>query len=399
MPSLVFITLALICGGIGFLVSRTRAETNIEESAAAQVEKERKPSDEQEIKWEDVSQTDLVSLEIGYGLIPMVNSETGSQLLTRVKGVRKKLSTELGFLVQPVRIRDNLDLDPNAYHLLVNGVIRGRGDSYVGKELAINPGHITTPMDGIATKEPAFGLDAYWIDPSQRDYAKTLGYTVVDAPTAIATHLNNLLYTAAPELLGHDEVQQLLDKTAERSPKLIENLLPSKLSLAAITRILQNLLRDGVPIRDMRTILAVLNEESGKIQDPDELTALVRPKLGRMIVQSLVEMSQEMSVMTLDPQLEQMLHNAVQQSHQTKTLTIDPELAEALFRSMREEAHKIEDQGNPAILVVSPAVRPWLANLARPRIPDLTVLSYTEIPEDQAVKVVATVSAQIEQAV
>ena len=399
MPSLVFITLALICGGIGFLVSRTRAETNIEESAAAQVEKERKPSDEQEIKWEDVSQTDLVSLEIGYGLIPMVNSETGSQLLTRVKGVRKKLSTELGFLVQPVRIRDNLDLDPNAYHLLVNGVIRGRGDSYVGKELAINPGHITTPMDGISTKEPAFGLDAYWIDPSQRDYAKTLGYTVVDAPTAIATHLNNLLYTAAPELLGHDEVQQLLDKTAERSPKLIENLLPSKLSLAAITRILQNLLRDGVPIRDMRTILAVLNEESGKIQDPDELTALVRPKLGRMIVQSLVEMSQEMSVMTLDPQLEQMLHNAVQQSHQTKTLTIDPELAEALFRSMREEAHKIEDQGNPAILVVSPAVRPWLANLARPRIPDLTVLSYTEIPEDQAVKVVATVSAQIEQAV
>ena len=340
---------------------------------------------------------DLVSLEIGYGLIPLVNTETGGQLLTRVKGVRKKLSTELGFLVQPIRIRDNLDLEPNTYLLMVNGVVRGRGESHAGKALAINPGHVSTPLEGIATKEPAFGLDAYWIEPSQRDLARTLGYTVVDAPTAIATHLNSILYQAAPELLGHDEAQQLLDKTAERSPKLIENLVPNKLSLASVTRVLQNLLRDGVPIRDMRTILEVLNEEGAKIQDPDELTALVRPKLGRMIVQSLVDMTEEMPVMTLDPQLEQMLHNAVQQSHQTKTLTIDPELAENLFRSMRQESQKIEEEGKPAILVVSPAVRPWLANLARPRIPDLTVLSYTEIPEDQAVNVVATVTAQVGQ--
>ena len=280
---------------------------------------------------------------------------------------------------------------------MVNGVVRGRGESHAGKELAINPGHVSTPLEGIATKEPAFGLEAYWIEPSQRDYARTLGYTVVDAPTAIATHLNSILYQAAPELLGHDEVQQLLDKTAERSPKLIENLVPNKLSLATVTRVLQNLLRDGVSIRDMRTILEVLNEEGAKIQDPDELTALVRPKLGRMIVQSLVDMTEEMPVITLDPQLEQMLHNAVQQSHQTKTLTIDPELAESLFRSMRQETQKIEEQGKPAILVVSPAVRAWLANLARPRIPDLTVLSYTEIPEDQAVNVIATVTAQVGQ--
>ncbi len=396
MPSMVFIGLALLSGAIGILVIRARGQVS-DDAEAAKVERESAKPEEQEIQWDDVSQVDLVSLEIGYGLIPLVNTETGGQLLTRVKGVRKKLSTELGFLVQPVRIRDNLDLEPNTYHLLVNGVIRGRGQSHAGKDLAINPGHITTPLEGIATKEPAFGLDAFWIDPSQRDYARTLGYTVVDAPTAIATHLNSLLYNAAPELLGHDEVQQLLDKTAERSPKLVENLTPSKLPLATITRILQNLLRDGVPIRDMRTILEVLNEEGSKIQDPDELTALVRPKLGRLIVQSLVDMSESMAVMTLDPQLEQMLHNAVQQSHQTKTLTIDPELAENLFRSMREESQKIEDDGKPAILVVSPVVRPWLANLARPRIPDLTVLSYTEIPEDQAVSVVATVTAQVNQ--
>ena len=396
MPSMVFIVLALLCMGVAFLVYRFGDGLTPAEETQAQVEREASETSEQEINWEDVSQVDLISLEIGYGLIPLVNTETGGQLLTRVKGVRKKLSTELGFLISPVRIRDNLDLEPNSYHLLVNGVIRGRGESHAGKDLAINPGHITTPLDGIATKEPAFGLDAYWIEPSQRDYARTLGYTVVDAPTAVATHLNSLLYQAAPELLGHDEVQQLLDKTAERSPKLVENLVPSKISLASITRILQNLLKDGVPIRDMRTILEVLNEEGGRIQDPDELTALVRPKLGRMIVQSLVDMSEEMPVMTLEPSLEQMLHNAVQQSHQSKTLTLDPELAESLFRSMREQAHNIEDQGKPAILVVSPAIRPWLANLARPRIPDLTVLSYTEIPEDQAVNVIATVTAQVE---
>lgn len=396
MPSMVFIILALLCMGVAFLVYRFGDQIAQTEEAQAQVERETSETSEQEINWEDVSQVDLISLEIGYGLIPLVNTETGGQLLTRVKGVRKKLSTELGFLISPVRIRDNLDLEPNSYHLLVNGVIRGRGESHAGKDLAINPGHITTPLDGIATKEPAFGLDAYWIEPSQRDYARTLGYTVVDAPTAVATHLNSLLYQAAPELLGHDEVQQLLDKTAERSPKLVENLVPSKVSLASITRILQNLLKDGVPIRDMRTILEVLNEEGGRIQDPDELTALVRPKLGRMIVQSLVDMSEEMPVMTLEPSLEQMLHNAVQQSHQSKTLTLDPELAESLFRSMREQAHNIEDQGKPAILVVSPAIRPWLANLARPRIPDLTVLSYTEIPEDQAVNVIATVTAQVD---
>ena len=397
MPSTVFISLALVSGGIGFWVQRLRKDESLDQIAKEQTATTQSSVEEQDVQWEDVSQVDLISLEIGYGLIPLVNTETGGQLLSRVKGVRKKLSTELGFLIQPVRIRDNLDLEPNTYHLLVNGVLRGRGQSYSGKELAINPGHITTPIDGIATKEPAFGLDAVWIEPSQRDRARTLGYTVVDPPTAIATHLNSLLYGTASELLGHDEVQQILDKTADRSPKLVENLVPGKLSLAVITRTLQNLLRDGVPIRDMRTILEVLNEEGGKTQDPDDLTAMIRPKLGRMIVQSLVDISDDMPVMTLEPQLEQMLHNAVQQSQQSKTLTIDPELAEALFKSMRIEVQKIEDQGQPAILVVSPMIRPWLSNLVRPRIQDLTVLSYTEIPEDQSVNVVATISAQIEE--
>ena len=397
MPSAVFISLAAVSAGIGALVYRLRLNERTSQLSQNSAITPSTSLEDQDVRWEDVGQVDLISLDIGYGLIPLVNTETGGQLLSRVKGVRKKLSTELGFLIQPVRIRDNLDLEPNTYHLLVNGVLRGRGQSYSGKELAINPGHITVPIEGIATKEPAFGLDAVWIEPSQRDRARTLGYTVVDPPTAIATHLNSLLYGTASELLGHDEVQQILDKTAERSPKLVENLVPAKLSLATITRTLQNLLRDGVPIRDMRTILEVLNEEGGKTQDPDDLTALIRPKLGRMIVQSLVDISDDMPVMTLEPQLEQMLHNAVQQSQQSKTLTIDPELAEALFKSMRAEVQKIEDRGQPAILVVSPIIRPWLSNLVRPRIPDLTVLSYTEIPEDQSVNVVATITAQVEE--
>lgn len=397
MPSTVFISLAAVSAGIGAIVYRLRLNERTNQLTQDSSIKPSTSLEEQDVRWEDVGQVDLISLDIGYGLIPLVNTETGGQLLSRVKGVRKKLSTELGFLIQPVRIRDNLDLEPNTYHLLVNGVLRGRGQSYSGKELAINPGHITVPIEGIATKEPAFGLDAVWIEPSQRDRARTLGYTVVDPPTAIATHLNSLLYGTASELLGHDEVQQILDKTAERSPKLVENLVPAKLSLATVTRTLQNLLRDGVPIRDMRTILEVLNEEGGKTQDPDDLTALIRPKLGRMIVQSLVDISDDMPVMTLEPQLEQMLHNAVQQSQQSKTLTIDPELAEALFKSMRAEVQKIEDRGQPAILVVSPIIRPWLSNLVRPRIPDLTVLSYTEIPEDQSVNVVATITAQVEE--
>jgi flagellar biosynthesis protein FlhA len=397
MPSAVFISLAAVSAGVGAIVYRLRLNERTNQLTQDSSITPSTSLEEQDVRWEDVGQVDLISLDIGYGLIPLVNTETGGQLLSRVKGVRKKLSTELGFLIQPVRIRDNLDLEPNTYHLLVNGVLRGRGQSYSGKELAINPGHITVPIEGIATKEPAFGLDAVWIEPSQRDRARTLGYTVVDPPTAIATHLNSLLYGTASELLGHDEVQQILDKTAERSPKLVENLVPAKLSLATVTRTLQNLLRDGVPIRDMRTILEVLNEEGGKTQDPDDLTALIRPKLGRMIVQSLVDISDDMPVMTLEPQLEQMLHNAVQQSQQSKTLTIDPELAEALFKSMRAEVQKIEDRGQPAILVVSPIIRPWLSNLVRPRIPDLTVLSYTEIPEDQSVNVVATITAQVEE--
>lgn len=366
-----------------------KRELNVTLDAAAS---EKENANREELGWDDVDQVDLVGLDIGYGLIPLVNPDTGGQLLSRVKGVRKKLSAELGFLIQPIRIRDNLDLAPDVYHIVMNGVVRGKGEIKVGREMAINPGQVHGEIEGIATKEPAFGLDAVWIDPSQRDYARTLGYTVVDSATAIATHLNTLLRTNSAELLSHDETQQLLDKVAARAPKLVEDLVPDKLSLATITKVLQNILDESVSVRDMRTIIEALATESVRTQDADELTAAVRPKLGRMIVQGLVEINDNLPVITLEPSLEQMLHNVLQQSAGNQSLVIEPKLAEGLLKALAENTQAVENQGLPAVLVVSPGIRPWLSKIIRHRLTDLTVLSYSEIPEDQSVKVVATVN-------
>lgn len=392
MPHMVFLTLALAVMGLGLMLSKDANKISEQNDADNLRQTAAEKANKEELNWDDVDQVDLVGLDIGYGLIPLVNPETGGQLLPRVKGVRKKLSAELGFLVQPIRIRDNLDLAPDIYHIVMNGVVRGKGEIKVGREMAINPGHVHGTVEGIPTKEPAFGLDAIWIEPSQRDYARTLGYTVVDAATAIATHLNTLLRDNAAELLSHDETQQLLDKVAGRSPKLVEDLVPGKLPLATITKVLQNILDESVSVRDMRTIIEVLSTESGRTQDADELTAAVRPRLGRMIVQSLIDVADSLPVITLDPSLEQMLHNVLQQSSSNQGLVIEPKLAESLFKALAENTQEVENQGHPAVLVVSPGIRPWLAKIIKHRLSDLTVLSYSEIPDDQAVKVVATVA-------
>ena len=392
MPHLVFLTLALAAAGLGVML--LNKEDVLSKEAEQQAAADDKPDAPKELDWDDVDQVDLIGLEIGYGLIPLVNPETGGQLMPRVKGVRKKLSAELGFLVQTVRIRDALNLDPDVYHIVLNGVVRGRGEIKSGRELAINPGKVYGELEGIPTKEPAFGLDAVWIDPAQRDYARTLGYTVVDPATAIATHLNKVLRDSASELLSHDETQQLLDKLAAKSPKLVEDLVPGKMALGVITRTLQHLLAEGVAIRDMRTIVETLSDVAGKTQDPEQLTAYVRPKLGRMIVQELVDMKDSLPVMTLAPDLEQLLHNVLSNGAPGQSVVIEPGLAESLFAALREAGRTVEDDGNPAVLVVAPSIRPWLSKMVRHRIPEMTVLSYTEIPDDQAVKVIYTVEAQ-----
>ena len=395
MPHFVFLLLASGCAGIGFMVLRRNSMPEPSSPAGiARAAAESGIEEPKELDWDDVDQVDLIGLEIGYGLIPLVNPDAGGQLMSRVKGVRKKLSVELGFLIQPVRIRDALNIDPDTYHIVLKGVIRGKGEIRVGREMAINPGQVYGTLEGVACKEPAFGLDAVWIEPSQRDHARTLGYTVVDASTAVATHLNKVLRDNASDLLSHDEVQQLLDKLAAKSPKLVEDLVPGKLSLGVVTRTLQNVLGESVSIRDMRTIVEALSEACGRTQDPDQLTSIIRPKLGRMIVQGLVDAQNGLSVITLDPGLEQLLHNVLQQSGPNQNMVLEPGLAERLFAALREGARSVEEQGHPAVLVVSPAIRPWLSKAVRFRVTDLTILSYSEIPEDQMVKVIHTVHAE-----
>ena len=391
MPHLMFITLAAATAGLGLLVVKSEVEEEATQEAVAQAAATTEAT--KDLDWDDVDQVDLIGLEIGYGLIPLVNPDTGGELMSRVKGVRKKLSAELGFLVQPVRIRDDLNIDPDSYNIVLKGVVRGKGDIKVGRELAINPGQVYGELQGTSTREPAFGLEAVWIEPSQRDIARTLGYTVVDASTAIATHLNKVLRENSADLLSHDEVQQLLDKLAAKSPKLVEELVPGKLSLGVVTRVLQQLLGEGVSIRDMRSIVETLTEAAARSTDPEQLAASVRPKLGRMIMQALVDESSNLSVMTLEPGLEQLLHNVLQQSQPGQPVVLEPNLAENLFNSLRQGAHAMEEEGHAAVLVVSPLIRGWLSKAVRFRVSDLTVLSYSEIPDDQAVKVIHTVNA------
>ncbi|MEY4693561.1 MAG: Flagellar biosynthesis protein FlhA [Pseudomonadota bacterium] len=400
MPHLVFLTLALACAALGWqVIKRQGAPARVGTSGASASgtpgSSSAADAEVKELDWDDVDQVDLIGLEIGYGLIPLVNPETGGQLMNRVKGVRKKLSAELGFLIQPVRIRDALNIDPDTYHIVLKGVVRGKGQVKVGRELAINPGQVYGTLEGQTTREPAFGLEAVWIEPSQRDHARALGYTVVDASTAVATHLNKVLRESAADLLSHDEVQQLMDKLAAKSPKLVEDLVPGKLSLGVLTRVLQNLLQESVSIRDMRSIAESLSEAAGRTQDPEALTSMVRPKLGRMIVQGLVgEQDNTLSVMTLDPGLEQLLHNVLQQSPAGQPMVMEPGLAERLFGALRNGARAVEEQGHAAVLVVSPTIRPWLSKAVRYRVNDLTLLSYSEIPDDQNVKVIHTVHAE-----
>ena len=391
MPTNIFLAMGVLSAGLGFFIlQKTVQDTKDEKKEKADSNDEPK-----ELDWDDVDQVDLIGLEIGYGLIPLVNPESGGQLMARVKGIRKKLSAELGFLVQPVRIRDALNLEPDQYHIVLNGVTRAKGEVRVGKELAISPGTVYGELEGEKTKDPAFGLDAVWIEASQSDYARTLGYTVVDSSTTIATHLNKILRENASELLGRDETQQLLDKLSKKTPKLVEDLVPGKLPLGTVTKVLQNLLNESVVIKDMRTIIETLSDECGKTQDPEVLTSMVRPKLGRMIIQNIVDADSTLEVMTLEPELEQIIHNVIQQSQGSQEVMLEPGLSEALFKALKENTQEIEELGKPAVLVVSPSVRPWLSRTVKHRTPDLTVLSYVEIPEDQAVKVIKTIELNL----
>jgi len=388
MPHAVFI---IAGAGLGLFAYHIDRKEILSERTALAQSKEEEDQVETELDWEDIEHVDQIGLEIGYGLITLVNENDGGLLLSRIRGIRKKLSAELGFLIQPIRIRDNLEIEPMLYNILIKGAVRGTGELKIGYELAINPGNVETSLEGIPTKEPAFGLDAYWISPSKVDEAKIAGYTIVDSATVVATHISALLRSNASDLLGHDETRAILDQVSLRSPKLIEDLVPDKLSIVTIMQVLKNILYESISIRDIHTILDTLLTESSKTQNSDELTALVRPRLGRLMIQNLVDLGEELNVITLDPTLEQMLIGSLAQSAQAGELIVEPSLIEGLIESVKTEKDAAENAGFPFVIVVAPPIRPWLARMLKQRFADVSVLAYTEIPEDQSIKVLARV--------
>lgn len=386
MPNLVFISIATLLGVAGYLRSQEGITPEVLEAAP---EPQAQPKSN-ELSWDDVSNLDQIGLEVGYRLIPLVDAAQGGDLLSRIKGVRKKLSQELGFLVDSVHIRDNLDLGPNKYRISIHGVSMGEGEVIPDRELAINPGQVFGQVDGIATKDPTFGLDALWIDPSQRDAAQTAGYTVVDSSTVIATHLSQLLKNNAAKLIGQDDVQQLLDRLKQTAPKLVENLVPNTMSLADVTRVVHSLLDEGVPIRDMRTIAETLSIHRGLENNPEELVAQVRVALGPSIFQSVIGGAQELPVMVLDPQLEQMMSSAVQNNHGV----IEPNLLDTMVKGIGDAAGKMETEGASPVLLVSGIIRGFLSKLLRGRMSNFYILAYEEIPGDKNIRVVTTVGGQ-----
>jgi len=349
-----------------------------------------------ELGWDDVVAVDIVGLEVGYRLIPLVDKSQGGQLLGRIKGVRKKLSQELGFLMPSVHIRDNLDLMPNVYRITLMGVTLAEAEIHPDRELAINPGQVFGKIEGIKGKDPAFGLDAIWVENAQKDHAQTLGYTVVDASTVVATHLNQVLQKHANELIGHEEVQQWLDQLAKASPKLSEELVPNSLTVSLLLKVLQLLLLEDVPVRDMRSIAEALVNVFPKSTDATHLAEACRQGLKRMIVQKVCGSEQEVPVITLEPELEQLLLKSVQQSQKTGAvddvgMILEPRIVESLQRSLNESAQRQEMLGKPAILLVSGPLRPVLAKFVRFGNEQLHVLSYQEIPNNKQITIVATV--------
>jgi flagellar biosynthesis protein FlhA len=390
MPHVAFLLLALLLGGAGYLGEQRALKDAMQPEPAAPVA----APEAEEAGWQDLMPVDMLGLEVGYRLIPLVDKGQGGELLRRIKGIRKKFAQEVGFLSPPVHIRDDLELKPSAYRISLKGVEIGKGEANAGQFLAINPGMVNGELPGVATTDPAFGLPAVWIDGHLREQAQTMGYTVVDTGTVIATHLNHLINNHAADLLGRQEVQQLLDHLGKDSPKLVEDLVPKLIPLATLQKVLQNLLFEGVHIRDMRTIIETLSEHAARVQEPNELTALVRVALGRAIVQQIFPSETELSVMTLDSKLERLLMQALQASG-PEGAGIEPGLADTLIIQTEQAVRHQEQLGLTPVLLVPGPLRSLLARFLRRAMPQLKVLSHPELPDSKTIKVTSLVGGQV----
>ncbi len=386
MPHVAFLLFAALLGGWGTTLLRRQRDASTAIPVVAQVPVSLEAP---EATWEDVTPVDVLGLEVGYRLIGLVDKERDGDLLRRIKGIRRKFAQEIGFLPPTIHIRDNLELRPNAYRITLKGAEIGSGEAMPGQFLAINPGQVSGALQGTATVDPAFGLPAVWIDESFKDHAQVLGYTVVDVSTVVATHLSHLIHTHAASLLGLQELHQLLEHVGKQTPKLTEDLVPKLLSQATLQRVLQNLLDESVPIRDMRTILETLAKQVPLSQDPLYLTSQVRVAMGPAIIQQLYPTSQELQVIAMDKELEQLLSQAMQTSGAQHA--IEPGLADTLLRETRGAAERQEMMGFPAVLLVPGQLRDLLARFLLRAVPQLRVISQDEVPGFKTVRVTTRV--------
>ncbi|HAT1864603.1 flagellar biosynthesis protein FlhA [Legionella pneumophila serogroup 1] len=390
MPHIAFILLSAGLAGIAYLFINKekvkREQQDKEQNEFSQIS----DSKVSELSWDDVNPVDVIGLEVGYRLIPMVDNAQGGILLSRIKGVRKKISQELGFLIPSVHVRDNLDLKPNHYRLSLAGVIMGESMIHPDKWLAINPGQVFGNLEGIPTRDPAFGMDAVWINENQKEKAHTLGYTVVDASTVVATHLSMILEQNSQQLLGYEETQQLLDKLAISSPKLVKELVPDGLTLGMVSKVLQGLLSEHIPLTDIRTIVETLAEYASKSKDTEYLISQVRIALSRLITQKISGLNEELPIITLKPELEQLLHNTLQNSGQGG-VSFEPGMADKIQQALIQFAAQQQAKQESSVLVVQPSIRTVLARFVRTISNDFHVLSYQEIPDNKQIRIIGTV--------
>jgi flagellar biosynthesis protein FlhA len=398
MPHIAFIGMGGVMFVLGIMLNVQRENVallhavhdkkkGLDQAAVQSMVREPGKDEVKEIGWDDISAVDSIQLEVGYRLISLVSKEKGGTLGSRLKGVRKKCSQEFGFLIPTIHICDSSALQPNAYTLSIKGVILGSGEVYPEKELAINPGQVFGTVDGVVTTDPSFGLPAVWIDKGRREQAQSLGYTVVDAATVIATHLSHVLQGHVHQLLGHDELQKMLELLGKTGAKLVEELIPGSISFGHFLQLLQNLLEEGIAIRDLRGIAEAVIEQQGRNLTLPALTEHVRERLGSFIVQTLNGSEQELPVITLDPDLEQILQQAVQ-SHAEQCL--EPSMLERIREKLQDFAKEQETQGKAPILLVPAALRRMLASLLRYSVSNVSVLSYKEVPYHKNIVVVAT---------